>query len=76
MALIKLRRAAQITLPLELRQAFQLKERDDLEAQTTDDGILLRPVSINRREPTPEQEEGILSVIDAERKPYAEKRRR
>lgn len=76
MALVKLRRAAQITLPLELRQAFHLKEGDYLEAQATDVGILLRPVSINRRELTPEQEEEILAVVDAERKAYAEERRR
>jgi AbrB family looped-hinge helix DNA binding protein len=76
MALIKLRRAAQITLPLELRQAFHLKEGDYLEAQATNAGILLRPVSINRREPTPEQKDEILAVVDAERKAYAEERRR
>ena len=75
MALVKLRRAAQITLPLELRQAFHLKEGDYLEAEVTEAGILLRPVSINRREPTPEQEEEILAVVDAERKAYAEERR-
>ena len=39
-------------------------------------GILLRPVSINRREPTPKQEEDILAVVDHERKAYAEERRR
>ena len=56
MALVKLRRAAQITLPLELREAFHLKEGDYLEAEATPSGILLRPVTVNRREPTPEQE--------------------
>jgi AbrB family looped-hinge helix DNA binding protein len=76
MALIKLRHAAQITLPLELRQAFHLKEGDYLEAQATNAGILLRPVSINRREPTPKQKDEILAVVDAERKAYAEERRR
>lgn len=76
MVLVKLRRAAQITLPLELRQAFHLKEGDYLEAEVTETGILLRPVSINRREPTPEQEAEILAVVDAERKAYAAERRR
>jgi AbrB family looped-hinge helix DNA binding protein len=78
MALVKLRRAAQITLPLELRQAFHLKEGNYLEAEVTEAGILLRPVSINRREPTPEQpeqEEERLAIVDAERKAYAEERR-
>ena len=76
MALVKLRRAAQITLPLELREAFQLKEGDYLEAEATASGILLRPVTVNRREPTPEQEKEILAVVDAERKAFAEERRR
>ncbi len=76
MALVKLRRAAQITLPLELRQAFNLEEGDYLEAEVTNAGILLRPVSINRREPTPEQEAEILAVVDEERRAYAEERRR
>jgi AbrB family looped-hinge helix DNA binding protein len=76
MALVKLRRAAQITLPLELRQAFNLQEGDYLEAEITASGILLRPVSINRRDPTPEQEAVILAVVDQERKTYAAERRR
>lgn len=76
MALVKLRRAAQITLPLELRQAFNLQEGDYLEAEVTASGILLRPVSINRREPTPEQEADILAVVDQERQAYAAERRR
>lgn len=75
MVLVKLRRAAQITLPLELRQAFNLEEGDYLEAEVTNAGILLRPVSINRREPTPEQEAEILTVVDEERRAYAEERR-
>ena len=46
MALLKLRRAAQITLPAELRRQFNLAEGDYLEAEAVKDGILLRPVSI------------------------------
>ncbi len=76
MALVKLRRAAQITLPQELREAFDLKEGDYLEAQVTASGILLSPVSINKREPTLEQEDEILAVVDEERKAYAAERRR
>lgn len=76
MTLIKVRRAAQITLPLEIRQAVQLKEGDYLEAQVTENGILLRPVSIGRQEPTPQQEAEILAVVDEERKAYAAERRR
>jgi AbrB family looped-hinge helix DNA binding protein len=68
MALVRLRRAAQITLPQDIRQAAHLKEGDYLEAEVTESGtILLKPVNISRREPTPEQEAEILSVVDQER---------
>ncbi|MCB9957156.1 MAG: AbrB/MazE/SpoVT family DNA-binding domain-containing protein [Rhodospirillaceae bacterium] len=76
MALVRLRRAAQITLPTEIRRAARLKEGDYLEAELTEAGILLRPVSVDRREPTPEQEAEILAVVDEERKTYAAERRR
>lgn len=76
MTLVKLRRAAQITLPLAIRRAARLKEGDYLEAEVTKAGILLRPVSVDRREPTPDEEAEILSVVDEERKDYADERRR
>ena len=76
MTLVKLRRAAQITLPLAIRQAARLKEGDYLEAEVTKAGILLRPVSVDRREPTPDEEAEILAVVDEERKDYADGRRR
>jgi AbrB family looped-hinge helix DNA binding protein len=50
MALLKLRRAAQITLPADLRRQFHLAEGDYLEAEAVKEGILLRPVSIIDRE--------------------------
>ena len=75
MALVKVRRAAQITLPREIRQAIKLEEGDYLEAEVTEAGILLRPVRIGRREPTPEQEAEIQDVVDRERASYAEERR-
>ena len=75
-ALVKVRRAAQITLPREIRQAAHLKEGDYLEAEVTDSGILLRPVSIGSREPTPQQEAEILAVVNKERRTYAAQRRR
>ncbi len=74
MALVKVRRAAQITLPREIRDAAHLEEGDYLEAQLTNEGILLRPVSIGSREPTPQQEAEILAVVDQERKTYAAQR--
>ena len=72
--LVKVRRAAQITLPREMREAVHLEEGDYLEAQMTKDGILLRPVSIGRRELSAEQEDKILSVVNEERKTYAAER--
>lgn len=74
--LVKIRRAAQITLPRHIRDAAHLETGDYLEAQMTDDGILLRPVSIGKREPTEQQEADILAVVDQERKAYAKERRR
>lgn len=76
MALVRVRRAAQITLPREIRQAAHLEEGDYLEAQVTEAGILLRPVSIGSRQPTPEQEAEILAVVNEERRAYAAERRR
>jgi len=76
MALVKVRRAAQITLPREIRDAAHLEEGDYLEAQLTSEGILLRPVSIAGREPTAAQEAEILAVVDQERKACAAERRR
>lgn len=77
MALVKLRRAAQITLPLDIREAARLKEGDYLQAEVTKAGtILLKPVSIGRREPTSAQEAEIHAVVDQERQAYAAERRR
>jgi AbrB family looped-hinge helix DNA binding protein len=77
MSLVRLRRAAQLTLPQDIREAAKLKEGDYLEAEVTPSGaILLKPVSIAHREPTPEQEADILSVVDQERRAYAADRHR
>ena len=76
MTLVKIRRAAQITLPREIREAARLEEGDYLEAEVTKTGtIILRPVSASRA-PTPEQEAELLAVVDEERKAYAAERRR
>ena len=61
MALLKLRRAAQITLPAELRKQFHLAEGDYLEAEAVKEGILLRPVSIIEREHARKR---LLAVMD------------
>jgi AbrB family looped-hinge helix DNA binding protein len=75
-SLVKVRRASQITLPLVIREAAKLEEGDYLEAEVTESGsILLRPVSIAGREPTPEQEAEILAAVDEARAFHAAKRR-
>ncbi len=69
MALVRLLRTGQITLPAELRRRFKLGAGDYLEAAATEEGILLKPVEVvDRRQalermfaakarvkPTPEQ---------------------
>jgi AbrB family looped-hinge helix DNA binding protein len=50
MALLKILRSSQITLPAELRRQFGLAEGDYLEAQAVKEGILLKPVSAIERQ--------------------------
>ena len=77
MALVKVRRAAQITLPRDIREAARLEEGDYLEAEVTENGsILLRPVSIAGREPTPIQDAEILAAVNEARAFHASKRGR
>jgi AbrB family looped-hinge helix DNA binding protein len=49
MALLKLRRFLQLTLPAELRTQFHLTEGDYLEAEAVEQGILLKPVRVVER---------------------------
>jgi AbrB family looped-hinge helix DNA binding protein len=49
MQLVRIKRAAQITLPPELRKQFRLAEGDYLEITATKSGILLKPVSVVAR---------------------------
>ena len=46
MALMRLRRASQLTLPTEVRRALNVKEGDYLEARVRKDGVLLKPVAM------------------------------
>ena len=76
-AMVQLRKAAQLTLPEDIRKAARLQEGDCLEAEVTPAGdIVLRRVSTDRREPTSEEEAEILAVVDQERKTYAAERGR
>jgi AbrB family looped-hinge helix DNA binding protein len=49
MALMRVRAAAQLTLPAEVRKALNVKEGDYLEARVVEGGVLLTPVSMVER---------------------------
>lgn len=49
MSIVRVKRFAQVTLPPEVRKPFNLVEGDYLEAVTTEDGILLKPVAVVER---------------------------
>ena len=74
--LVRVRRAGQITLPREVREAMNLGEGDYLEPRYTKGGVLLRPVSVRAREPSAAQEAEILDVVNQARRKYAKERRR
>ena len=48
--LLRVRRAAQLTLPADVRRALNVKEGDYLEAKITKGGVLLKPVAIVERD--------------------------
>jgi AbrB family looped-hinge helix DNA binding protein len=50
MALVKVRRAAQITLPAEVRQKLKVKEGDYLDAEVVGNSVVLKPVAVLDRE--------------------------
>ena len=61
MALLKLRRFFQLTLPAELRKQFHLAEGDYLKAEAVEQGILLTPVHVVERKKV---REGVGKVRD------------
>jgi AbrB family looped-hinge helix DNA binding protein len=61
MALIRLKRHAQVTIPADLRKRFHLEEGDYLEVEATAAGILLKPVSVVGRE---EAWESVIEVME------------
>ncbi len=65
MALLKLRRFAQLTLPVELRRQFNLAEGDYVEAQAVKDGILLKPVSVVERHKARKELARVLKEVHA-----------
>jgi AbrB family looped-hinge helix DNA binding protein len=50
MALVRLLRGGQVTLPADLRQKLKLAQGDYLEAEMVENGVLLKPVSVVERE--------------------------
>jgi AbrB family looped-hinge helix DNA binding protein len=69
MALVRLKRAAQITLPAELRKQFHLEEGDYLEAEAVEDGILLKPVAFIERQKAWETVREVLDRVHAKLPP-------
>src|SRR5689334_21609995 len=46
MALVRMLRGGQVTLPAEARKALKLKEGDYLDLEVTERGMLLKPVAV------------------------------
>jgi AbrB family looped-hinge helix DNA binding protein len=65
MALLKILRSAQITLPVELRRQFNLVEGDYLDAQAVAGGILLKPVSVVEREKAWDEVMAVMKEVHA-----------
>ena len=69
MPLVKLRRAGQITLPVELREQFALEEGAYLEAEAVRDGILLKPVTVVERAKARQELRDLLDRVHAKQPP-------
>ena len=69
MALVRLKRAAQITLPAELRKQFNLEEGDYLEAEAVEGGILLKPIAVIDRQHARQTLRDILDRVHAKLPP-------
>jgi AbrB family looped-hinge helix DNA binding protein len=66
MALVRVKRAGQVTLPAELRKQFHLEEGDYLEAEAVENGILFKPVSVVDRQETRRQLGALLDRVHAQ----------
>ena len=69
MALLKLKRAAQITIPAELRKQFNLEEGDYLEAEAVEEGILLKPVTVMSRRKAWDKVVEVMERVHAKQPP-------
>lgn len=61
MPLVKVRRAAQITLPAEVRQKLKVKEGDYLDAEVVGSSVVLKPVTVLDREAAWEK---LMEIVD------------
>ena len=70
MSLVKVRRAGQITLPVELREQFALEEGTYLEAEAVPEGILLKPqVVVDRQHAWQRVFDAMSTVVDTAPRP-------
>lgn len=69
MPLVKVRRAGQITLPVELREQFALAEGTYLEAEAQDGGILLKPMAVVDRATARQDLRALLARVHAQQPP-------
>ncbi len=63
MTLVRVRRAAQLTLPAEIRKALDVKDGDYLEAKVVKNGVMLKPVAVTDRERAWKKIEEITSRV-------------
>ena len=61
MALVRMLRGGQVTLPAEARKALKLSEGDYLDLEVTDGGLTLKPVTVVDRAEADRQLDKILS---------------
>src|SRR5436189_3186859 len=69
MALVKVKRFSQVTLPPDLRKRFNLAEGDYLEAEAVEDGILLKPVSVVERRKAWDRVFKVMKAVHAKQAP-------
>jgi AbrB family looped-hinge helix DNA binding protein len=61
MALVRVLRGGQVTLPAKVRQKLNLAQGDYLQAEVVDNGVLLRPVSDVEREKAWDE---LMQIVD------------
>jgi AbrB family looped-hinge helix DNA binding protein len=63
MALVRMLRGGQVTLPAEARKALKLSEGDYLDLEVTDGAVTLKPVTVIDRAQADRQLDAILSRV-------------